>query len=109
MRRMAAMTSVDLSITMTAAVPMPDLSLESVSKSRVRVSHIEAGNSGMEEPPGITASRLLQPPRTPPACRSKSSGSRMALFFFDHARALDVTGYLEQLGAGVVGLSQRRE
>ena len=34
------MMSVDLSMTMTAAVPMPDLSLDSVSKSIVSVSQM---------------------------------------------------------------------
>src|SRR4030095_12570560 len=38
-----------------------------------------AGTSGIEEPPGITASRLSQPPRTPPACLSKSSRSGMPI------------------------------
>jgi hypothetical protein len=32
-----------------------------------------ASSTGTEEPPGMTACRLLQPPRTPPQWRSSSS------------------------------------
>ena len=48
------------------------LELDRLSKSMVRSLQRSAGMSGMDEPPGMTASRLFQPPRTPPQCSSMS-------------------------------------
>ena len=56
---MAAIMSVDLSMTMTAAVPMPDLSLESVSKSNVSVSQVEAGRHGIDGAAGNHRQEVL--------------------------------------------------
>src|SRR3984893_18647176 len=73
MRAMARISSVDLSITITAAVPRPERSLPRLSKS-IGVSMIwSAGTMRTDEPPGITALRLSQPPRMPPQWRSISS------------------------------------
>ena len=46
------MMSVDLSMTMTAAVPMPDLSFDSVSKSSVRSWQMSAGSTASTSRPG---------------------------------------------------------
>ncbi len=73
MRAIARIRSVDLSITITAAVPKPERSLPRLSKS-IGVSMIcSAGTMRTDEPPGMTALRLSQPPRMPPQCFSISS------------------------------------
>src|SRR5271167_3063572 len=70
---MARTISVDLSITITAAVPRPERSLPSERKSIGQSVLCAAGTRRTDEPPGMTASRFSQPPRTPPACFSISS------------------------------------
>ena len=70
---MARTISVDLSMTMTAAVPRPERSFERLSKSMGQSMICSAGTQRTEDPPGITAIRLSQPPRMPPQWRSISS------------------------------------
>ena len=106
---MALMRSVDLSMTMTPAVPRPVLCSRSASKSIRTVSHTSFGISGVEEPPGITQSRLSQPPRTPPACRSISSRSGIAHLLLHVAGLLHMALDAEDLGARVLRPPEARE
>lgn len=62
----------DLSITMRAAVPSPVCACTNPSKSISTVSHTDLGMRGVDEPPGITASRLSQPPVTPPSWKTET-------------------------------------
>ena len=67
-RAIALTMSVDLSMTMTAAVPRPDLHVaQAVEIHQHGVADRLRAAAAPTTPPGITASRLSQPPRTPPA------------------------------------------
>ena len=68
---------------------------------------ISAGNTGMDEPPGITAFSLC-PLRTPPAI-SSNFAERRAHRHFEIAGIVDMAGNGKQLGAAVVGLAQFQE
>merc|ERR1719322_1446236 len=69
----ALTTSVCLFMTMSAAVPRPVCLATKSSKSIKTSSQTALGMRGVELPPGMTHSRLSQPPITPPQWRSISS------------------------------------
>src|SRR5690606_4877753 len=78
-RAIALMISVDLSITITAAVPNDDLRSRRPSKSIGQSMISSALTTGHDAPPGMTAKRLSQPPRMPPPCFSTSSRKVMPI------------------------------
>ena len=55
----------------------------------------------------MTANRLSQPPRTPPACRIDQFAQRRSHRIFDRAGPLDVAGNAKQFGPGIVRPANR--
>src|SRR5581483_34537 len=95
---MARTMSVDLSMTISAAVPRPLFSATSASKSISTVSHTERGSTGVDEPPGIPAGMALD---------QLLHRDRHRLF--DIARLVHVAGNAEDFRAGVARPADRGE
>ena len=106
---MAAMMSVDLSMTITAAVPMPDLSLDSVSKSSVRSWQMVGRQARHRRAAGDHGQQVVPAAAHAAGMALEQLAQGDAHLLFDHAGLLDVAGDLEQLGAGVVGLADAGE
>ena len=104
---MARTRSADLSITIIAAVPRPDLRATRLSKS---ISAVSASSAGIIRT-GRTARDDGGCPsrRTPPKWSSISwrSGDRHG--FLDHAGFVDVARRAHQLGAGVIRAAEGGE
>ena len=100
---MARTMSVDLSITITAAVPSADFSFAAASKSISRSSH----RRGRQEQRHRRAARDHGEQVVPAAAHAAGMAldqlaQRDAHLLFDVARLVHVAGNAEQLGAGVV-------
>jgi len=63
---MARTRSVDLSMTITAAVPSPDLRFAQRVEVHEQVFALFGGIIGTRSPPGDNGFQVAQPPRTPP-------------------------------------------
>src|SRR3982074_1929294 len=103
MRAIARMRSLDLSMTITAAVPSADLCSRQPSKSISRLSHSLAGRGGIREPPGRTARRVVPAAEDAAGMGVDQFAQRNAHRFFDGTGLLHVAGDAEQLRAGIVG------
>jgi hypothetical protein len=99
---MARTMSVDLSMTITAAVPRPEPSFQPVEIHR-RVHDLRGRDQRHRRAAGDDRQQIVPAAATPPHAFRSARLKGMLIAFFDVARRVHVAGDLEQLGAGVVG------
>ena len=106
---MARMMSVDLSITIAAAVPRPDLSLASESKSIGQSMIWAAGSEPHRRSARDDREQIVPAAAHPAAVPVDQLAERNRHRLLDIARLVDVTREAEDLGAGIVGRAETRE
>ena len=99
---MALIMSVDLSMTITAAVPNPDCTSFRLSKSISTVSQISFGSKAARKRTTRNNGQQIIPTAAHAAgVLFKQFLQRNAHFFLNIARIIDVTGNAKQFGAGI--------
>ena len=109
-RAIARTMSVDLSITITAAVPRPDLQLARASRNPSAQSMIwAAGTQAHRRAAGNDGEQIVPAAANAAAMPVDQFAERDRHRLFDVAGPVDVAGDAEELGAGIVRRAEARE
>ncbi len=106
---MARMMSVDLSMTITAAVPSPVFSALRLSKSIGRSLHSTGRDAGHRRAAGNDGEQIVPAAAHAAGIMVDQLAQGDAHLLLDIARLVHVAGEAEQLGAGIVGAAERGE
>ena len=109
MRAMARMMSVDLSMTITAAVPRPDFSFRRLSKSIGQSIDLVGRDAAHRRAAGNDRQEIVPAAAHAAAMLVDQLAERDPHRLLDIAGLVHVAGNAEQLGAGVVRLAEARE